>query len=80
LAVLDAGPFIFFPLLEDLVEARRKGLIVDDLRVLARDLEGFGDEIENVFPNKHVGVQVGLIFFDRSANIESETKLLKELC
>jgi hypothetical protein len=58
LAVLGASPFIFFPLLEDLVEARRRGLIVDDLSVLARDLEGFGDEVRNLFPNKHVGVQV----------------------
>jgi hypothetical protein len=35
LAVLGAGPFIFFPLFEDLVKARRRGLIVDDLSVLA---------------------------------------------
>ena len=52
LAVLGAGPFIFFPFLEDLVEARRRGLIADDLRVIARDLEGFGDEIGNVFPSR----------------------------
>jgi len=52
LAVLGAGPFIFFPFLEDLVEARRRGLITDDLRVIARDLEGFGDEIGNVFPSR----------------------------
>ena len=58
LAVLGAGPFIFFPLLEDFIEVGRRGLIIDDLSVLARDLEGFGDEIRNVFPNKHVGVQV----------------------
>jgi hypothetical protein len=33
------GPFTFFPFLEDLVEARRRSLIVDDLGILARDLE-----------------------------------------
>jgi len=64
LAVIGAGPFIFFLLPEDLVEARRRGLIVEDLSVLARDLEGFGDEIG--------------IFSDNSANIELEPGILKQ--
>jgi len=55
LAVLGAGPFIFFLFLEDLVKARRRGLIADNLRVIARDLKGFGDEIGNVFPGRDSG-------------------------
>ena len=58
LAVFGAGPFIFFPFLEDFVEARRRSFVVDDLGILARDLEGFGDKIGNVFLNKHVRIQV----------------------
>jgi len=55
---LGADPFTLFPLLENLVEARRRSLIIDDLSALARGSEGFGNEIGNVFPNKHIEVQV----------------------
>jgi hypothetical protein len=58
LTVSRAAPFIFFPLLEDLVEARRRGLVIDDLSVVARHLERFRNEIGDVFSDKHVGVQV----------------------
>lgn len=51
LAVRGAGPLIFFPLFEDLVEARRRSLIVNDLSVVTRNLEWFRNEIGDILSN-----------------------------
>ena len=43
---------------KDLVEARRKGLVVDNLSILLCRLEGLGYEIRNVFANQSVEVEM----------------------
>lgn len=48
----------FVPVLQDLRETRRRGLIVDELSVLLGDGEGMGDQVRDISGLEHVGVQV----------------------
>jgi len=57
LAVFRAAPIIFLPLLEDLIETRGRGWVMDDLSVLAGDGKRFSDEIRNIFPDEHIGIE-----------------------
>ena len=49
---------ILLPLAKDLVEAGRKGLVVDDLSILFCGLEGLGDEIRDVLSNQSIRVEM----------------------
>ena len=58
LPVFRRIPLILLPLAKNLVEARRKGLVVDNLSILLCRLEGLGYEIRNVFANQSVEVEM----------------------
>ena len=62
LVIFGTTPFVLVPLLENLVQLRR-GLIVDDLSVLAEDVEWLSNEIWNVLAHKHVRVKKARIDF-----------------
>jgi hypothetical protein len=78
LTIFNASPFVLFPLFENLVQFRQGSLIVDDLSVLARDIEWLGNEIRNIFAYKHVRVKVTRIDFPLSG-IDLPTKLAANL-
>lgn len=61
LALCTRTPFLLIPALEDLVEARAGGLVIDDLNVFLRYLERLGDKIGDVFSNEHVGVKLSWV-------------------
>ena len=57
----------YVPVLEDLRETRRRGLVVDELGVVLGDLERLGDEVGIVFPSSMSGSKCSaLTFFERS--------------
>lgn len=57
LALFGMTPLLV-PVLEDLVEARRARLVVDDLRVLLSNLEGLRNQVGNVLSDQEIAVQV----------------------
>jgi hypothetical protein len=65
LALLGACPVVTLPIFEDLVKTRRGGLIIDQLGILPRNVEGLGNKIGDVLANQEVRVQVSGIDFLR---------------
>jgi hypothetical protein len=63
LAVFGTSSFLLFPFLESLVELRRGSLIVDDLGVLAGNVEWLRNEVRNIFSYKHIWVKMTRIDF-----------------
>ena len=63
LAVFGTSPFLLFQLLENLVQLRRGSLIIDDLSVLAGDVEWLRNEIRNIFSDKYIQVKMTRIDF-----------------
>ena len=75
LALLCGTPVVLVPLPEHLVEARRQRLVVDELSVLLRDLEGLRDEVGNVLPDEGVGVEVRSVDLLRQVCTEALARL-----
>jgi len=46
----QAPPVLFIPLVENLVETWRRGLVVNNLGAFLRDLEQFGGQVQDVVP------------------------------
>ena len=63
LAVFDTSPFLLFPFLENFVRLGRGSLVVDDLSILARNVEWLRNEVRNIFADKHIWVKMGRIDF-----------------
>ena len=63
LTVFGTSPFLLFPFLENLVQLRRGSLIVDDLSVLARNVEWLRNQVRNIFAYKHIWVKMAMIDF-----------------
>jgi hypothetical protein len=58
LALFRRCPVVSLPVAKYFVEARRRGLVVDDLCVLLADFEWLGDKIGDIFADEEVGVDV----------------------
>jgi len=64
LSVLEITPAFFIPFLQDFIEFGRGRLIINNLNITARDVERFGYEVGDIFPNEHVGIEMrGIDFF-----------------
>ncbi len=60
-ALFIRSPFFFIPVLENLVETRAGGLIIDNLSVFFCHFKRLGNEIGDIFSNEHVGVEMSWI-------------------
>jgi hypothetical protein len=63
LAVFGTSPFLLFPFLDNLVQLGRGSLIVDDLSVLAGNVEWLRNEVRNIFAYKHIRIKMTRIDF-----------------
>ena len=54
LALVGTIPVFFVPVVQNPVEFRQRCLIMYDLCIVTENIEGFCDEIWDVFPNEHV--------------------------
>jgi len=54
LALVGTIPVFFVPVAQNPVEFRRRCLIIYDLCIVTGNIEGFCDEIRDVFPDEHV--------------------------
>ena len=63
LAVFGTSPFLLFPLLENLVQLWQGSLIIDNLSILAGNIEWLCNEIWNILAHKHIWVKMTRINF-----------------
>ena len=76
LPLLSRAPVVLVPLAEDLVEARRKGLVIDELGIFLGDFERLRDEIGDVFADQRIGVEVsGVDLLGQIYRVMSENAL-----